>query len=281
MRRRITLIVALAAGCLAVVAAAASGAGPGPGIDQGARGLTRGGERYLTFPVGSATAIAVVNRNGGTFRRSMSIAGTWGIPLVAFDGTTDGLLPDGRTIVLGQPVYTAHGGLRKQTSFTLIDVRKMRRVNTITLKGAYSFDALSPNGRYMYLIQYVSSEDPQEYRVRAYDLQNGRLLMKIVSDKRSWETTMHGSAITRTAADGWAYTLYGTGPAKPFIHALDTRHVAAVCIDLPWKTSPQHIVDYRLRIDGEGRLVVRGPRGRSLAVIDRQNYRVLSAVTNP
>jgi hypothetical protein len=281
MRRRIALVLALGAGCLAVVATAAWGAGPGPGIDQGARGLTRGGERYLTFPAGSATAIAVVDRHRGTVRRSMSIAGTWGIPLVAFDGTTDGLLPDGRTLVIAQPVYTQSGGLRQHTSFTFIDIRKMRRVNTITLKGAYSFDALSPNGRYMYVIQYVSSEDPQEYRVRAYDLKSGRLLMKIVSDKRSWETTMHGSAITRMTADGWAYTLYGAGPAKPFIHALDTRHVAAVCIDLPWKASPQHIFDYRLRMDGDGRLVVRGPRGRALAVIDRHSYRVLNAVKNP
>ena len=224
----------------------------------------------------------VVARNGGSVLRFMSITGTWGIPLVAFDGTADGLLPDGRTLVLGQPVYIGNAGtLRKHTSFTLVDVRKMRRVNTITLNGAFSFDAVSPNGRYMYLIQYVSGEDPQEYRVRAYDLQRGRLLMKIVSDKRSWETTMHGSAITRTNADGWAYTLYGAGRAKPFIHALDTPHVAAVCIDLPWKSSPEHIFEYRLRIDGDGHLVVRGPRGRALAVIDRQSFRVLSAVKTP
>jgi hypothetical protein len=247
----------------------------------GGNGLTRGNERYITVPAGNSTAIEVIDRNGGSVTRFMSIKGNWGIPLVAYDGTTDGLLPDGRTIVLAQPVYVGQGTFRKKTSFTFVDVRKMRRVNTVIIKGAYSFDALSPNGRYMYLIQYVSSEDPQEYRVRAYDLKAGRLLMKIVSDKRSWQTSMSGSPITRTTSDGWAYTLYGAGPAKPFIHALDTRHVAAVCVNLPWKTSPQDMFNYRLRTDGDGHLIVRGPHGRALVVVDRQSFRVLSAVKSP
>jgi hypothetical protein len=280
MRTRILLLLAVGVTGLLAVATAANGAGPGPGLSVGGNGLTHGNERYITVPAGNSTAIEVIDRNGGRVTRFMSINGNWGIPLVAYDGTTDGLLPDGRTIVLAQPIYTGHG-LRTKTSFTFVDVRKMRRVNTITIKGAYSFDALSPNGRYMYLIQYVSNEDPQEYRVRAYDLKAGRLLMKIVSDKRSWQTSMSGSPITRTTSDGWAYTLYGAGPGKPFIHALDTRHVAAVCINLPWKTSPQYMFDYRLRTDGGGHLIVRGPHGRALLVVDRQSFRVLSAVKNP
>jgi hypothetical protein len=277
MRTRALLVVAAAVASFIAVTTAASGAGPGPGIDQGTRGLARGNERYVAISAGSSTIVQAISRNDGTVKRFTTVAGTYGIPMVTYDGTTDGMLPDGRTITLAQPVFDGNA-LRKQTSFAFVDVRKMRRVNTITLKGAFSFDALSPNGRYMYLIEYVSSEDPTEYRVRAYDLKKGELLMKIVSDKRSWETTMHGSAITRTSKGGWAYTLYGAGPTRPFIHALDTRKVAAVCIDLPWKTSPQHIFDYRLRADGDGHLVVRGPRGRTLAVIDRHDFRVLRAV---
>ena len=280
MRRRILLGLAVGVGCLAAVATAASGAGPGPGISQGWDGLTRGNERYVTVPAGAATALEVIKRDGGRVLRFMNIKGTWGIPLVAYDGTASGLLPDGRTLLLAQPLYAGQG-LRKHTSFTLIDVRKMKRLKTIRLDGAYSFDALSPNGRYLYLIQYVSSEDPTVYRVRAYDLKSGRLLLKIVSDKRSWETTMQGVAITRATSGGWAYTLYGASRARPFIHALDTAHVSAVCIDLPWKTSPDHIFDYRLRTGGDGHLIVRGPHGRALIVVDRQSFRVLTAVRNP
>ncbi|TML04218.1 MAG: hypothetical protein E6G36_06865 [Actinobacteria bacterium] len=173
MRKRILLGLAVGVGCLVAVTTTASGAGPGPGLSQGWDGLAAGNERYVTVPAGASTSIQVINRNGGRVLRFMSIKGTWGIPLVAYDGTTAGFLPDGRTLLLAQPVYSGQG-LRKHTSFTFVDVRKMKRLNTITLVGAYSFDALSPNGRYLYLIQYVSSEDLSEYRVRAYDLKAAR-----------------------------------------------------------------------------------------------------------
>jgi hypothetical protein len=54
-----------------------------------------------------------------------------------------------------------------------------------------------------------------------------------------------------------------------------------VCINLPWPTSPQRMFDYRLRTNRDGHLVVRGPRGRALAVIDRQTFKILSSVPNP
>ena len=60
-----------------------------------------------------------------------------------------------------------------------------------------------------------------------------------------------------------------------------TRGLEAVCINLPWKTSPQEIFDYRLRADGKGHLVVRGPHGRALAVVDMQTFKILSAVKDP
>ena len=92
---------------------------------------------------------------------------------------------------------------------------------------------------------------------------------------------MQGSPISRLSTDGWAFTLYGGTAAAPFIHALDTRHVSAVCIDIPWRSQPSDIWRYRLRTDGEGRLIVRGPRGRTLLAVDRQSFRVVSSVRNP
>jgi hypothetical protein len=92
---------------------------------------------------------------------------------------------------------------------------------------------------------------------------------------------MSGTAITRLSTDGWAYTLYGGSSSLPFVHALDTRHVAAVCINMPWKYQPQDIWNYRLRTDGDGHLVVRGPRGRALVTMDRHSFRVLNFVSSP
>jgi hypothetical protein len=278
MRHRILAICAALVACAIGATTAASAGGPSPGVSQGQQGLTRGNERYIAIPAGARTSIQVSERNDGRVIRFMSLQGTWGIPVVAFDGTTEGLLPDGRTLLLAQPIYSGDH-IRRNTSFALVDIRRMKLLRTIRMRGAFAFDALSPDGRYLYLVEYLSAEDGL-YRVRAYDLSKGRLLARIVADRRSWETGMQGSPVSRLWKDGWAYTLYGGG-ARPFIHALDTRHVEAVCIDMPWRTSPSRLFDYRLRTDGDGHLVVRGPHGRALVVVDRQTFRVLSFVRNP
>jgi len=278
MRKRI--LVMLAAGVVgAITASLAVGAGPSPGLSFGGNGVSNGNVRYVTVLSGKSTLVTKINRQGGRVLRTLRLNGAWGIPLVAFDGTAEGLLADGRTLLLAQPLFSGQT-LRKNTTFTLVNVAKMRVRRTIRLTGAYSFDALSPDGRYLYLVEYVSPEDPSLYRVRAYDLRQSKLLAKIVTDKRSWETGMRGSPVTRVWKDGWAYTLYG-GSERPFIHALDTKSVEAVCIFMPWKGTPDGIFDYRLRTDGDDHLVVIGPRGRPLVVIDRQSFKVLSSVANP
>jgi hypothetical protein len=278
MRRRILLVLGLAAGCAVWVTALASGAGPSPGLSSARAGLVSGELRYVAQPSGKTTEVQVLDRETSRVMRHVRIQGIWGIPLVAYDGTAEGLFANGRTLLLAQPLSNGMP-IRAKTTFTLVDTRRMKVVRRIQLKGSFTFDALSRDGRYIYLIEYMSSEDPTSYRVRAYDLRSGHLLAKIVSDKRSWATDMRGIPIARTWKESSSYTLYG-GNARPFIHALDTAHVAAVCINLPWGT-PDRIFDFRLKVDGDGHLLVRGPNGRTLAVIDRQTFKVLSAVDNP
>ena len=208
------------------------------------------------------------------------LRGSWGVPLVAFDGTAGGLSADGRTLILADPKDV--NPQVKHSSFLVVATKGFRVLQTVRLKGSFSFDALSPDARTIYLIEHVySNEDPTHYRVRAYDLRRERLLAKVISDKTSWETDMQGMPISRLARGGWAYTLYGSAGPRPFIHALDLRHAAAVCIDIPWKYQPNNVFQYRLRQDGDGQLVVRGPRGRALAVIDTREKRLLSFVRNP
>jgi hypothetical protein len=208
----------------------------------------------------------------------MTLKGMWGIPLVAYDGTAEGLLPAHR-LLLAQSLFNGER-MRTTTTFKVVDLRKMKVARTIRLKGAFSYDALSPDGRYLYLVEYVTPEDGTVYRVRAYDLRSSRLLAKIVTDKRSWETGMRGIPMARAWKSDWAYTLYGAND-RPFIHALNTGGIEAVCIFLPWQGTPQGMFDFRLRIDDDGHLVVRGPKGRALVVIDTDSFRILSAVKNP
>ena len=280
MRGRLLISSAVAVIGVTVAAPAASGdGGPGPGFAQGWDGIQSGALRYVAVPAGGWTAVEVIRRDGGRVLNYMTMKGSWGIPLVAYDGTAGGLLRDGHTLLLAE---VKQGPTRpKYSTFALVDMKKMRVVRKLRIRGDHSFDALSPGAKYMYLVEYVSSGDVSRYRVRAYDLRAGRLLPDPVIDKREWETTMQGYPISRAAPHrGWVYTLYGGGD-HAFIHALDTAHVQAVCIDLPWKKQPQRLFDFRLRSDGDGHLVVRGPRGRTVAVVDRGSLRVLSSVAHP
>jgi hypothetical protein len=280
MAGRLLAMIAICMGCAMTAASAGGAGGPGAGVQQGWDGLASGAVRYVAVPAGDSTTLQVIRRQDGRVLKFMALKGAWGIPVVAFDGTTDGLMADGRTLLLGEPL--AGPSLRKHSNFALVDVKKMRVARKLRLPGHHVFDALSPDGRYLYFIQYVSAEDFNQYRVRAYDLRAGHLLAKPVVDKRESATAMQGTPISRvTSRDGsWAYTLYG-GPHETFIHALDTLNAAAVCIDLPWKTQPERLFDFRIRRADDGRLIVRGPRGRTLAVVDQDKLRVVTAVRDP
>src|SRR5919206_75778 len=69
-----------------------------------------------------------------------------------------------------------------------------------------------------------------------------------LADKREAGEQMTGVPVTRaTSTDGsWVYTLYQRPRAKPFVHALDAAHRAAVCIDLPWQGKQDEIMRLRL-----------------------------------
>lgn len=261
----------------ALTAAAAFGAGPSPGLSE--NGITRGDVRYVAAQ-GSNTRLTAMRGDGGIVRAKL-LKGSWGIPLVTFDGTAGGLSADGTRLVLSDT--NGVDPRTRWTSFLVVQTKTLRVEQKLRLKGGWSYDALSPNNRTLYLVEhlYASSEDPTHYRVRAYDLRAHRLLARIISDKSTWETDMQGMPISRLTHSGWEYTLYGAAGPRPFIHALDAVHATAVCIDMPWKFQPRKIWDFRLRLDRDGHLVVRGPRGRALAVVDLAQKRILRSVTNP
>jgi len=272
-------LAALALLCAGMGSATALGAGPDPGVEQGGVGLTRGKVRYVAIPMGGQTAVEAISRTSGRILRYMAVPGRFGIPRVAYDGSTDGLTADGRTLVLGE---TRNGQFRRSTSFAVIDVPKLKLRTIVKLRGDFSFDALSPDGRRLYLTEHVSKQDALRYRVRAYDLAAGVLLKKMVTDKRRWQSVMLGIPLARASSSDrrWVFTMYGGG-AHLFVHSLDTREAYAVCIDLPASLQGIDMGRLRMRMEGDGRLVVRsGTGGKRLAVLDMKKFRVLSVVTN-
>ncbi len=154
------------------------------GIDVGGIGIaTRSGDaRYVTLPAGSSTVVARVNPAGGRVVASRLVPGRFTIPAVAYDGSAGGLSADGRTLVLIQPRV---GFPRDRTPLMVVDAERLRPRTVIRLRGDFSFDAISPRGSLLYLIQYVNPSDPTRYLVRAYDLRAGRLLAKPRSATRA------------------------------------------------------------------------------------------------
>ena len=270
---RALVLVAAVIVALAVTATAAADGLPVLGIDVGASGVVAAGspDRYVTVDDGASTLVERIARNGGRILGLQRVAGTFTIPAVAYDGSSSGLSADGRTLVLIQPRKAFP---RAETTFALFDARYLRLKRKFTLRGDFSFDAISPRGRRMFLINYTSPADPTRYTVRAFDLQANKLLPNAIADPAERSDKMRGAPITRMlSADGrWAYTLYDGGGATPFVHALDTATSRAHCIDLPMLVGNQNVWSLRFTGGPGGQIRIGPPSGGALAVVDTGTF---------
>lgn len=261
----------------AVTAGAAKADGlPVVGIEAGAAGVAAegGAVRYVTLRAGGGTLLAKIAQSGGEVIRSAFLRDRFSVPVVAFDGSTSGLSNDGRTLVLVRPRVAFPQG---RTMFAVFDANRLRRPRRLTLDGDFSFDALSPDGRLLYLIEYLEPQNPTRYRVRALDLDSGRLLPGTIVDPREPDEAMRGFPITReTSSDGrWAYTLYdGAGSGHPFVHALDTTGRTAACIDLDALTSRNDLYDLRLALAPDERTLEVRTGDKPLTVVDTTTFAV-------
>jgi hypothetical protein len=227
-------LLILSALVIAATLAAQAGAAKVPifGADAGQAGVAGpGGHRFVTLPSGADTIVAVVRQRSGEISSYRRLPGRYTIPAVAYDGTAGGLSADGRTLVLTRPRLRFP---RAESSFLVVDTRTLRTTRRLTLAADWSFDAISPDGRYLYLIEYTDPRDTSRYAVRLYDLTRGRLAPEPIVDPHEADEAMRGSPLTRVSSpDGrWEYTLYDGGGKEPFVHALDTVGRTARCIDL-------------------------------------------------
>lgn len=216
----------------------------------------------------------VVRRQAAGAARAVSklrVSGHYGIPGVDYSGSTTGLSADGRTLILAE-IPGRRGP--PTTRLLVLDTAPLAVRARITLPGWSTVDAISPHGRWLYLIHYPSS-DINRYEVRAYDVPAGRLLAKPVVDPRDRGEAMTGIPIDRAMSPSrrWAYTLYFRPRGVPFVHALDTIGRRAVCIDLP-SLSKVDTGKAHLRIDPGGRVLRVESAGVTRATIDTRTFSV-------
>ncbi|HEX6117292.1 MAG TPA: hypothetical protein VFY99_09335 [Solirubrobacterales bacterium] len=276
--------MAAALAAIAVVApGAAAGAGSvGPSVIFNGDGVTgppgtpAAAMRYSTIIDNRGTTVLATETDGGEVRRQRSLAGIWAPLAVTIDGReAGGLSADGETLVLGQ---TPRGLQPEKTSFLVLDTQRLRVREQIDLPGFVSFDAISPDGRLLYLVTYGSATDPFNYSVRAYDRERGEFKPGEIVDPSEPDERMAGQPVAREMSpDGrWAYTLYGGGE-ETFIHALDTEGETAVCVDIE-SIPPGDAYRHGLAVDaGTGAISVMR-RGEPVANVDPESFEVTRVV---
>jgi hypothetical protein len=232
----------LVVACFAALAAAAlpslvAADGPPQGVAQDGIGIVSpdGKTRYVTWTSGSNVVLEAVTTRGGMIVNERVLHGPFAIPAIAY--TPTGITPDGRTLVL--TTWPWHSG---PATFLVLSAPDFTTRATVTLRGSWSYDAISPHGRTLFLIQSLNRG--QQYRVRAYDLLRNRLLKRVVADRRE-RGPMAGFPVGRAESrDGrWIFTLYDRANGTAFVHVLDAVRGTAVCVDLrgkgwndPWNT---------------------------------------------
>lgn len=206
-----------------------------------------------------------------------SVDGAWHLPTIGHDPLPTGVSADGSTIVLVEDGVPED---RSASRFAVLVGRDDARI--IELPGVFEFDALSPDGSILYVVEHLPAPPQAHYQVRAVDLGTGQMRTAVIVDKRNLGESMGGWPITQLRHDnGVVFTLY-RGAEHPFIHALNTREAWAICLDLPSGGSddPATALDWGLAQAADGRSVfaVNATLGQAVA-IDPGELRITQAAS--
>jgi hypothetical protein len=261
-----------------VVAGAAAAAGPAPVVLRGAPGIAVAGSAHVVASGregASTTRVSLVRDRDGKVLASRVLRAPLGVPAITFDGNlVEGTFAQGRRVVLASSIYDD----ASRSTFVVLDTKTLRPLRTVVLRGSFAYDAVSSNGRRLYLLQFPAGvQGGVRYVVRSVDLRTGKLEPGAIVDKTEPSERMSGIALARVwSRDGaWAYTLYNGGTSHAFVHALNTRTRVARCIDLPWAGEAQSVLDgVAMAVTRDGALTLTGRSGGVLARIDTHTFSV-------
>jgi hypothetical protein len=195
------------------------------------------GELVVATSDGDSTTVQSLVVQPGFGGGTRVVDGRWRLPTIGDDPVPVGVSLDGSTVVL---VEDTEASVRSTSRFLVLDRSSMflnsphpAVMQIVELAGSFEFDALSPSGRVLYVVEHLSTGPAGHYQVRAVDLPAGTLRPDVIVDKRKIGEEMAGWPISQLRApDGVVYTLY-RGLEHPFVHALQSADGFAVCIDLP------------------------------------------------
>jgi hypothetical protein len=165
-----------------------------------------------------------------------------------------------------------------RTRFAIVGTWRWTVFRRLELRGSYGVEAVSPDGRRLFLIRYGNGG----YNLRLFDVRTNRLSYTPLVEGAAGFEKMIGAAWTSVATrDGaWLLTLYIKPNGGGFIHALDLRRAFGHCLDLPAGfVDADSIRTASLALSpDERRLYVAGPRAGRLLVIDIAGPRIARTV---
>jgi hypothetical protein len=214
--------------------------------------------------LGARTLLTRYTLPSGRVSGHGSVAGRYRLAALAADGTR-AVLADTRP---------APG----QTRFTILGTSRWTVQRRIELGGSFGVEALSPDGRRMFLIRYGNGG----YNLRLYDLRTGKLEFTPLVEGAAVRPKMVGAAWTSVGTrDGrWLLTLYIKPGGGGFVHALDLGRAIGHCIDLPAGfVDARSIRTASLALSpDERRLYIAGPLAGRLLVVDVAGPRIVRIV---
>jgi len=241
----------------AAAAQAAPAATVAAPIPRGEWALAGGAGAKAVANVGSDANNATVTRllvadavNDAT-RGIHYIDGSWSLPVPVGGAAPEGIAWDAnRAVLVSTDIPSRFVTLPLDTDKT------HPSVIDLTKDGRFTFDALSTDGKLLYLAQAADADGKPVDQIRAYDIARGALNPDPVVDKGGGSEAMSGTPVARVRSqDGSAvYTVY-EGPEHPFVHALLTDMQISICVDLPGSPAPTATGGWTIELSKDGRVL--------------------------
>ena len=205
-------------------------------------------EEMLTLPVGApdegwaslvtatpgqtSTMVEGLRADQGFEGNGREVPGAWRLPTIGLDPVPVGVSTNRSTVVLVE-MDGAKAGTAGSTRFAVLTGSFRDEPRIIELAGEFEFDAISPDGSLLYVVEHLAGPPAGHYQVRIVETATGVLRPDVIVDKRDTGEAMAGWPVAQSRrADGMVFTLY-RGTEHPFIHALQSAEGWAVCLDLP------------------------------------------------
>jgi hypothetical protein len=233
--------------------------------------------RLAMLPRGLASAdgrvfVSAARAKSGTTvaRYALPSGRLLGVTRVPWRVVLQAVSADGRRVVLG--------GVGTPRSTRLVVLDRYRVARTVTLRGAYESETVSPDGTKLFLIHWLKNR----YELKLYDFAERRLLATPTLEPDGSLEKMVGQAWTGVATRNgrWLLTLYVKGDGTAFVHALDLVRGVGHCLDVPGHAGPLEIGAATLVLSpDEKRLYVANPLLGSVTTIALAGPRVTRTTT--